>query len=118
MAQPEREAVMGEFRSGSLRILICTDLHAQGINLREPYLVINFDIPPTEDYNLRIAALCSSGRKSVVVNFVRNRDLSVIEEIKSNLFETRNVHALIVVSRIMRNRDRGNAFEFRVRKLQ
>jgi superfamily II DNA/RNA helicase len=109
---------MDEFRSGSLRILICTDPHAQGINVREPYLVINFDIPRIEDYNLRIASLCSSGRKSVVVNFVRNRDLSLIGEIKSNLFETRNVHALIAVPRIMQNGDSGNAFEFRVRKLQ
>ena len=73
---------MDEFRSGSLRILISTDL-AQGINIREPYLVINFDIPYTENYNPRIASVCSSGRKSIVVNFVLQRDLSLIKDIKS-----------------------------------
>jgi superfamily II DNA/RNA helicase len=73
---------MAEFRSGSLRILICTDL-AQGIDIREPFLVINFDLPYIENYNLRITSVCSSGRKSIVVNFVLKRDLSMIEDIKS-----------------------------------
>jgi superfamily II DNA/RNA helicase len=81
---------MDEFRSGSLRILISTELHAQGLNIREPYLVINFDTPYVENYVLRITSVCSSGRKSIVVNFVLNRDLSLIEAIKSIiLFEER-----------------------------
>lgn len=109
---------MDEFRSGSLRILICTDIHTQDINIREPYLVINFDIPYTENYNLRITSVCPSGRKSIVVNFVLQRDLSVIQDIKSILSEARNDHALILVSRILQYGDNGNAFKFRVRKLQ
>lgn len=118
MAQPEREAVMDEFRSGSLRILICTDIHTQDINIREPYLVINFDIPYIENYNPRITSICPSGRKCIVVNFVLKKDLSLIQDIKSIIFEARNDHALIFVSRILQNGDSGNAFKFRVRKLQ
>jgi superfamily II DNA/RNA helicase len=80
---------MDEFRSGSLQILITTDPHVQGVNIREPYLVINYDIPNFENYILRITSVCSSGRKSIVVNFVLKRDLSLIQDIKGILFSTR-----------------------------
>jgi superfamily II DNA/RNA helicase len=80
---------MDEFRSGSLRILISTSLYAQGINIREPYLVINYDTPAFENYIPRIASVCSSGRKFIVVNFILNRDLSLIQDIKGILFSAR-----------------------------
>lgn len=99
---------MDEFRSGSLQILITTDPHVQGVNIREPYLVINYDIPNFENYILRITSVCSSGRKSIVVNFVLKRDLSLIQDIKGILFSTR-------MSIILQNGGGGNAFEFRVR---
>ena len=55
-----------------------------------------FTFPALRVCNLPIASVCSSGQKSVI----NNRDLKLIQEIKSNLFETRNVHALIVGFRI------------------
>lgn len=45
MTQTERELIMREFRSGSSRILITTDLLARGIDVQQVSLVINYDLP-------------------------------------------------------------------------
>ncbi|KAF6160382.1 hypothetical protein GIB67_019151 [Kingdonia uniflora] len=42
MPQKEREAIMTEFRSGTTRVLITTDLWSRGIDVS---LVINYDLP-------------------------------------------------------------------------
>ena len=38
----EREVIMKEFRSGSSRVLIATDLLARGIDVQQVSLVINY----------------------------------------------------------------------------
>lgn len=45
MAQKERDAIMGEFRGGSSRVLITTDVWARGIDVQQVSLVINYDLP-------------------------------------------------------------------------
>jgi translation initiation factor 4A len=45
MDQQDRTIVMHEFRSGSSRVLISTDLLARGIDVQLVSLVINFDLP-------------------------------------------------------------------------
>lgn len=45
MAQNERDVIMNEFRTGSSRILITTDLLARGIDVQQVSLVINYDLP-------------------------------------------------------------------------
>ncbi|KAI8601000.1 eukaryotic initiation factor 4A-I, partial [Dissophora ornata] len=45
MEQTQREVIMKEFRSGSSRVLIATDLLARGIDVQQVSLVINYDLP-------------------------------------------------------------------------
>ncbi|KAJ2683871.1 translation initiation factor eIF4A, partial [Coemansia spiralis] len=45
MEQEQRSTIMKEFRSGSSRILITTDLLARGIDVQQVSLVINYDLP-------------------------------------------------------------------------
>jgi translation initiation factor 4A len=40
---------MKEFRSGSSRVLITTDLLARGIDVQQVSLVINYDIPTNRE---------------------------------------------------------------------
>jgi translation initiation factor 4A len=49
MTQQEREVIMKEFRSGSSRVLITTDLLARGIDVQQVSLVINFDLPTQKE---------------------------------------------------------------------
>ncbi|CAK5017419.1 unnamed protein product [Meloidogyne enterolobii] len=45
MEQSERDLIMREFRSGSSRVLITTDLLARGIDVQQVSVVINYDLP-------------------------------------------------------------------------
>ena len=55
MDQKERDVIMREFRSGSSRVLITTDLLARGIAVQQVSLVINYDLPTNrENYIHRI----------------------------------------------------------------
>lgn len=49
MDQKERDLIMRQFRSGSSRVLITTDLLARGIDVQQVSLVINYDIPSVRE---------------------------------------------------------------------
>jgi translation initiation factor 4A len=49
MEQAQRDLIMKEFRSGSSRILITTDLLARGIDVQQVSLVINYDLPSSKE---------------------------------------------------------------------
>lgn len=54
-SQPERDAVLAEFRSGSSTILVATDVAARGLDVEDVKYVVNFDYPnSSEDYIHRI----------------------------------------------------------------
>ena len=49
MPQKERDAIMGEFRGGTTRVLITTDVWARGIDVQQVSLVINYDLPTNRE---------------------------------------------------------------------
>lgn len=49
MQQSEREKIMNEFRTGSSRVLVTTDLLARGIDVQQVSLVINYDLPGNKE---------------------------------------------------------------------
>jgi translation initiation factor 4A len=84
MGAPEREVIMKEFRSGSSRVLITTDLLARGIDVQQVSLVINYDLPANrENYIHRIGRSGRFGRKGVAINFVTQDDVRTLREIES-----------------------------------
>jgi len=81
--QQERDLVMREFRSGSSRVLISTDLLARGIDVQQVSLVINYDLPSSMDnYLHRIGRSGRFGRKGVAINFVTNTDVRTMKDIE------------------------------------
>merc|ERR1712217_159511 len=81
--QAERQLVMREFRSGSSRVLISTDLLARGIAVQQVSLVVNLDLPGNmENYLHRIGRSGRFGRKGVAINFVTNNDVRVMKDIE------------------------------------
>ncbi|KAI8325240.1 DEAD-domain-containing protein [Martensiomyces pterosporus] len=84
MEQSQRETIMNEFRSGSSRILITTDLLARGIDVQQVSLVINYDLPTNrENYIHRIGRGGRFGRKGVAINFVADEDVPTMRDIES-----------------------------------
>ncbi|CAD6188210.1 unnamed protein product [Caenorhabditis auriculariae] len=90
--QQEREIIMREFRSGSSRVLITTDLLARGIDVQQVSLVINYDLPSNrENYIHRIGRSGRFGRKGVAINFVTDNDAPQVpldEQIESSSLAT------------------------------
>ena len=83
MDQTQRDVIMKEFRSGSSRVLIATDLLARGIDVQQVSLVINYDLPANrENYIHRIGRGGRFGRKGVAINFVTADDVRMMREIE------------------------------------
>ena len=83
MPQKERDAIMGEFRGGTTRVLITTDVWARGIDVQQVSLVINYDLPfNRENYIHRIGRSGRYGRKGVAINFVKADDVGVLRDIE------------------------------------
>ena len=81
----ERKRRMAEFRNGSCRVLISTDLLARGIDVQQVSLVINFELPSQkENYIHRIGRSGRFGRKGVAINLIGPDEITMIKEIESH----------------------------------
>ncbi|KAJ9576938.1 hypothetical protein L9F63_006464 [Diploptera punctata] len=79
----ERDIIMRQFRTGSSRVLITTDLLARGIDVQQVSLVINYDLPSNrENYIHRIGRGGRFGRKGVAINFVTEEDKRTLKDIE------------------------------------
>ena len=84
MEQNERDVIMREFRSGSSRVLITTDLLARGIDVQQVSLVINYDLPSNrENYIHRIGRGGRFGRKGVAINFLTDNCIRALRDIET-----------------------------------
>lgn len=83
MEQAVRDRIMREFRSGSSRVLITTDLLARGIDVQQVSLVINYDLPTNrENYIHRIGRGGRFGRKGVAINFLTKDDERTLQDLE------------------------------------
>jgi len=81
----ERKTAMSEFKNGSVRVMISTDLLSRGIDIQQLSLVINFDVPKSKDvYIHRIGRSGRYGRKGVAINFVFKDKLHEIKELETH----------------------------------
>jgi ATP-dependent RNA helicase len=83
MDQTQRDSVMEDFRSGSSRVLIATDLWGRGIDVQQVSLVICYDLPTNRElYIHRIGRSGRFGRKGVAINFVTSEDVRLLKDIE------------------------------------
>ena len=75
--QAQRDAVMREFKSGRIDILVATDIVSRGIDIDDIRLVINYDVPrDCEDYVHRIGRTARAGAEGCAITFVSVDDQS------------------------------------------
>ena len=75
LAQEERESKLASFRSGSLPIVVATDVLSRGIDIKGIDVVINFDVPgDAEDYVHRIGRTARADESGVAYTFINRRD--------------------------------------------
>ncbi len=70
-AQSSRINAIEAFKSGSVRVLVSTDISARGIDVSLISHVINFDLPPRyEDYIHRIGRTARANTDGVAISFI------------------------------------------------
>ena len=81
MSSEDRKRTNQEFKSGSCRVLITSDLFARGIDVQQVSMVINFDIPKGEHtYLHRIGRSGRWGRKGIAINFQTKYDVQKLKQ--------------------------------------
>jgi ATP-dependent RNA helicase RhlE len=70
-SQDERLKALEAFKSGEVDLLVCTDVAARGLDIKDVPAVFNFDIPfNAEDYVHRIGRTGRAGASGLAVTFV------------------------------------------------
>lgn len=83
MEKVDRDKAFSEFRLGSSRVLISSNVTARGIDIQQVSCVINFDIPKcVSTYLHRIGRSGRWGRKGTGINLITRRDISKLKEIE------------------------------------
>ena len=84
MTGEERKEAYNNFKTGSSRILISTDLTSRGIDIQQVSIVVNYDFPKNvHTYLHRIGRSGRWGRKGAGINFITNYDSSILREVES-----------------------------------
>jgi len=92
MDKTSREKTMADFRRGTFRVLISSNVTARGIDVQQVSTVINFDIPRcVHTYLHRIGRSGRWGRKGLAINLITRYDISTMQTIekhyRSNILE-------------------------------
>ena len=83
MQQHQRESALYNFRQGTTRVLLGTDVASRGLDIPSVDVVINYDLPTNrENYIHRIGRSGRFGRKGVAVNFVTAGDVRYMKDIE------------------------------------
>ncbi len=87
--QNARINAVNEFKEGTVRILVSTDVTARGIDVAQVSHVINFDVPVLyEDYVHRIGRTGRAFQDGVAITFVTKAEVYHMEKIEKLIRET------------------------------
>jgi superfamily II DNA/RNA helicase len=82
MDQKSRMDTLDRFRSGSLAILVASDVAARGLDIPAVSHVFNFDVPThAEDYVHRIGRTGRAGRSGAAITLVTKADTKYVDAI-------------------------------------
>ncbi len=95
MRQGERNRTLNAVRTGSIKVLVATDVAARGIDVQAISHVINFDLPrQAEDYVHRIGRTGRAGRQGVAISLASGKDIGSIRQIERYTSQPIPVHTI------------------------
>lgn len=84
LTQARRDAVMRQFRDGTIDILVATDVAARGLDITGVTHVFNIDIPQDpESYVHRIGRTGRAGKTGEAITFVTPREINYLKTIEA-----------------------------------
>ena len=82
-SQGQRQRALSNFKAGTTRVMVATDIAARGIDIQELEIVINYDLPDVaETYVHRIGRTGRAGHLGTAVTFCSEEEQSKIREIQ------------------------------------
>ncbi|HQQ69129.1 MAG TPA: DEAD/DEAH box helicase, partial [Alicycliphilus sp.] len=82
-SQDERLKALEAFKSGEVDLLVCTDVAARGLDIKDVPAVFNFDVPfNAEDYVHRIGRTGRAGASGLAVTLVASSDARLVADIE------------------------------------
>lgn len=85
MEKEDRNQSYIDFKTGTFRVLISSNVTARGIDIQQVSTVINFDISKdVHTYLHRIGRSGRWGRKGVGINFITRRDVRLLKNIEKH----------------------------------
>jgi len=83
LSQPRRQAALDGFRTGSVKILVATDIAARGIDILHISHVINYDMPENTDaYINRIGRTGRVNNNGDALTFVTSADTAMVSSLE------------------------------------
>ncbi len=88
MQQNKRTRLMDQFREKEITILVCTDVAARGLDIKDVNLVVNYDLPgDSANYVHRIGRTGRAGKDGKAISFCGYEDCEKLEAINEYLGE-------------------------------
>ena len=85
-SQDERLKALDAFKKGEVDLLVCTDVAARGLDIKDVPAVFNFDVPfNAEDYVHRIGRTGRAGASGLAVTFVSASDGRLVADLEKLL---------------------------------
>jgi ATP-dependent RNA helicase RhlE len=82
-SQGARTKALAQFKDGTVRVLVATDIAARGLDIDQLPQVINFELPNVpEDYVHRIGRTGRAGSSGAAVSLVDREELSLLKDIE------------------------------------
>ncbi len=85
-SQDERLKALDAFKKGEVDLLVCTDVAARGLDIKDVPAVFNFDVPfNAEDYIHRIGRTGRAGASGLAITFVTRSDARLVADLEKLL---------------------------------
>lgn len=82
-SQSARQRALSEFKEGSVRVLVATDIAARGIDVDDVTHVVNFELPnEPESYVHRIGRTARAGATGIALAFCDKQERSYLRDIE------------------------------------
>ncbi|WAW15204.1 DEAD/DEAH box helicase [Peptostreptococcus equinus] len=116
LKQAQRDIVMDKFRSGTIDILVATDVAARGIDVDDVECVFNYELPQDEEYYVhRIGRTGRAGRDGLAFSFAFGREMRKLKDIERYTKSKVMKHAIPTVNDV--EQKRANQYFEEIKKI-
>ncbi len=115
-SQDERLKALDAFKSGSVQLLVATDVAARGLDIKDVPAVFNYDLPyNAEDYVHRIGRTGRAGAQGLALNLVAQHEKRLLEDIEKLLKKSISLESVALADNGHERKSCGRVGHRRVR---